>query len=285
MKIQKLQIHKNKIDINLRFYFFLKYTIKLKPRPKQIAQIMEEYNWLKNNVSLFSQKLEEIFYSKSKKYDEKLEYIKEISAKFCNESDLELFVFSIKLCQIKDLLLQEAKITQSTNIEKLANKHPLSLEYDTISTIKPYTSRVCGALLALLFFKKLDKSETNSMSENSYNFIENLSQTAIKFKKIGLEPNHIFMLIFSESTNQSIKFDSGSNYESRIFSVLISSGIEAKSYHDKNDKSTEFDFFFEIENRTFGIGAKRTLRERYKQFIKTAITSKDRKSTRLNSSH
>ena len=42
----------------------------------------------------------------------------------------------------------------------------------------------------------------------------------------------------------------------------------------KNDKSTEFDFFFEIEGRIFGIGVKRTLRERYKQFIKTAITSK-----------
>ena len=44
--------------------------------------------------------------------------------------------------------------------------------------------------------------------------------------------------------------------------------------HDKNDKSTEYDFFFEIEGKTFGIGAKRTLRERYKQFIKTSITSK-----------
>ncbi len=33
-------------------------------------------------------------------------------------------------------------------------------------------------------------------------------------------------------------------------------------------------FSFELNNRTYGIGAKRTLRERYKQFIKTAQMSK-----------
>ncbi len=276
MNIQKLQISKDKVDINLQFYFFLKYTVKLKPNAKQVLQITEEYNLLKNSINLFSQKLEEIFASKStkKKHNAKLEQIQEISARFRNEIDTELFVFSVKLYQIKDLLLQEAKITESTDIEKLTKINPLSLEYDRISAVKPYTTRVSGALLALLFFEKLDKGETNFMSENAYTFIENLSQTAIKFKKNGLEPNQIFMLMFSEVVNQSIISDSGTNYESRIFSVLTSNGIEPKKQHDKNDKSTEFDFFFEIEGRTFGIGAKRTLRERYKQFIKTAITSK-----------
>lgn len=50
-------------------------------------------------------------------------------------------------------------------------------------------------------------------------------------------------------------------------------GIDEKSItkeHDKDDSSTEFDFFFELNQKTYGIGAKRTLRERYKQFIKTA---------------
>jgi hypothetical protein len=137
MKIQKLQISKDKIDINLQFYFFLKYTVKLKPSALQVVQIAEEYNLLKNSVKLFSQKLEEIFTSKStkKKYNAKLEQIQEISARFRNESDVELFVFSVKLYQVKDLLLQEAKITESTDIEKLAKINPLSLEYDRISVI------------------------------------------------------------------------------------------------------------------------------------------------------
>ena len=43
--------------------------------------------------------------------------------------------------------------------------------------------------------------------------------------------------------------------------------------HDKVDSSTEFDFIFEFEGRRYGIGAKRTLRERYKQFIKTSHMS------------
>ena len=59
--------------------------------------------------------------------------------------------------------------------------------------------------------------------------------------------------------------------------MLNSIGIDKSKIsktHDKNDSSTEFDFFFELNNKTYGIGAKRTLRERYKQFIKTAQMTK-----------
>ena len=35
-----------------------------------------------------------------------------------------------------------------------------------------------------------------------------------------------------------------------------------------------FDFFFSHKNKKYGIGAKRTLRERYKQFIKTSHMAK-----------
>lgn len=37
---------------------------------------------------------------------------------------------------------------------------------------------------------------------------------------------------------------------------------------------TEFDFFFNLNGKSYGVGAKRTLRERYKQFIKTSQMSK-----------
>lgn len=120
------------------------------------------------------------------------------------------------------------------------------------------------------------------MSQDAQDFIEKLSESAIKLKKNGLEPNQIFMLMFSESVNQSIISDSGSNYEDRILSVLKKIGIPEKEItktHDTIDVSTEFDFFFKIENRTYGIGAKRTLRERYKQFIKT--TKKNKKDVNV----
>jgi hypothetical protein len=277
MKIQKLQISKEKIDINLQFYCFLKYTVKLSPTDQQVSKILEEYNLSKDSISLFSQKLEEIFIIKPKriKPNLKLEMAQDILTRFQNAMDIELFIFSLKLYQIKDLLLQEAKLTESTDIQMLENIDPLSLEYDRISVLKPYKTRVSGALLALVFFDKIEKRETNFMSEDAYAFLQNLSQTAIRFKKKGLEPNQIFMLMFSEVVNQSIISDSGTNYESRISSVLRKGGVlNITKTHDKDDKSTEFDFFFEIEGRTFGVGAKRTLRERYKQFIKTALTSK-----------
>ncbi len=131
--------------------------------------------------------------------------------------------------------------------------------------------------MSLIFFDKLEKQETNFISKNAESFIKSLSEFAVELKNNGVEPNQIFMLMFSESINQSIISDSGTNYEDRILSVLLSIGInenKIKKIHDKDDSSTEFDFFFELDNKTYWIGAKRTLRERYKQFIKTAQMSK-----------
>ncbi len=116
----------------------------------------------------------------------------------------------------------------------------------------------------------------NFLSEDAQDYMMRLSNDAIRLKALGIEPNQIFMLMFSESINQSIISDSGSDYEQRIFSVLTSIGIAAETIektHDEGDRSTEFDLFFELDGRTYGIGAKRTLRERYKQFIKTALGS------------
>ena len=177
---------------------------------------------------------------------------------------------------IKDLLLQEAKLKNLLDISKLENLDPLSLEYDKITLYSPYSTRVNGALLSLIFFDKLEKQETNFISKDAEDYIKSLSKLALELTNRGVEPNQIFMLMFSESINQSIISDSGSNYEDRILSVLTSIGIDEKSIektHDKDDSSTEFDFFFELDGKSYGIGAKKTLRERYKQFIKTAQMS------------
>lgn len=226
---------------------------------------------LKSNPASLIESLKKIFI----KSQGKSEYIKEICERLSSSDDIELFDFSLKLHQIKGLLLYEAKMSDVININKLSDLDPLSLEYDRISVLKPYRTRVSGALLTLLFFEKLDNNETNFMSKDSCDLIDSISKSAIHFKKKGLESNQIFMLIFNESIDQSIKSDSGSNYESRIQSVLDRAGVKnVTKAHDKNDKSTEYDFFFELDNKTYGIGAKRTLRERYKQFIKTSFTSK-----------
>jgi hypothetical protein len=128
--------------------------------------------------------------------------------------------------------------------------------------------------LALLFFENIENENLNFMTENSFEFLQNLSIKFKNLKNIGLESNQIFMLMFSESINQSIISDSGSNYEDRIEVVLSKIGIDFKKrIHDKFDQSTEYDFYFKIDKISYGIGAKRTLRERYKQFIKTSKKS------------
>lgn len=271
MKIEKLILDKNKSEINLKFYFFLKFITKLKPSERQINLIIENINLQKNDLNYLHQINERLF----DKSLNKIEIIREINLKINNEQDLELFAYSLSLTQVKELLLAEAKIFETIDLKNLVNLDPLSLWYDQISVFKPYKTRVSGALLSLLFFEKLESSQLNFVSQDSIDFIKDLSRKTKIFKNRGLESNQIFMLSFSESINQSIISDSGSNYEDRIRSVLNKIGIKnIIKTHDKIDKSTEYDFFFKIDNKSYGIGAKRTLRERYKQFIKTSLTNK-----------
>jgi hypothetical protein len=268
MKIIKLKIDDKKLDINLKFYFFLKYLIKTKLSDYQIEEFLK--------LSIFKSKKNKLtkeFIDKIKS-TEKKQLIENILDRIEDDNDFYLLEFAIRLYLIKDLLLSEVKICDILNFDKLQKLDPLSLEYDKLSVLKPYFVRVNSALLALLFFENIENENLNFMTENSFEFLQNLSIKFKNLKNIGLESNQIFMLMFSESINQSIISDSGSNYEDRIEVVLSKIGIDFKKrIHDKFDQSTEYDFYFKIDKISYGIGAKRTLRERYKQFIKTSKKS------------
>lgn len=270
MKIEKLSVKDSKFDINLKFYYFFKHIIKIKLTDNQSLDILEICTLNPKNVP---DKVQQYALKKIKEKSKKQNSILGIVDEINNEIDSRLFVFSLMLYTVKDLLLAEAKTKHILNINKLAKLSPLSLEYDNLTLYNPYSTRVQGALLALVFFDALERKSANFMSKDAENFIKYLSLFANTLKNKGVEPNQIFMLIFNESINQSIISDSGSNYEDRIIQVLSKIGInedDITKEHDKNDSSTEFDFFFTLKNKTYGIGAKRTLRERYKQFIKTA---------------
>jgi hypothetical protein len=276
MTTNKIEVDKNKFDINLKFYFFLKHLVKSKLASRQISKTLEICNNPKlsgwRDVANRIEILTEAFSGKTKQ--NYLFVVEQIQS----DEDLQLFVFSLNLYAIKDLLLAEAKLKNTILGKHLANFHPLSLEYDKLSLLSPYSTRVNGALLALIFFEKLENGISDFMSSEVEQHLKSLSNDAISLRKKGVESNQIFALIFNESVNQSITSDSGSNYEDRILSVLIDDiGIDRNCIsktHDNKDASTEYDFFFKLEdNRTYGIGAKKTLRERYKQFIKTALSS------------
>jgi hypothetical protein len=275
VNFKKLEITKKKFDVNLKFYFFLKHIVKTSLTDGQVGGVLKVCS-LKSKFNTTVSRLIEYTDTNIKAGTRKQKILFEVLDEIDSALSLKLFTFSLKLYSIKDLLLQEAKVKNLLDISKLEGLDPLSLEYDKITLYSPYSTRVNGALLSLIFFDKLDNKETNFISADAHNYIKSLSSTAIELKSKGVEPNQIFMLLFNESINQSIISDSGSNYEDRIFSVLTSIGInkdQIKKTHDKDDSSTEFDFFFELKGKTFGIGAKRTLRERYKQFIKTAQMS------------
>lgn len=271
----KIQISDDKFDINLKFYFFLKHLVKSQLTNGQLLETLEicsnpNSDWDESVTKILRQI--ENFKGQKKKDDYSI-----VIELIQSSRDLRLFVFSLRLYSIKDMLLAEAKLKKFVIGEKLAKLHKLSLEYDKLSVLNPYSTRVNGALLALLFFDKLEAGISDFMSAEVEEFLKSLSNDAISLKNEGVEPNQIFMLMFNESINQSIISDSGTNYEDRIFSVLIDGfGLDKSQIsktHDKEDASTEYDFFFRLDDgRSYGIGAKRTLRERYKQFIKTAHT-------------
>lgn len=276
MKIPKLNVEQDKLEINAKFYFFLKYLVKSKLTDHQIFKIIGNYQLFSSLETLneFKQSVIAQFSQKTKAGQNQIGYLTDIFIEINDAPTLAVFIFSIKLLLIKDLLLQEAKLRQVNNLQKLSQIDPLSLEYDKITVLNPYNTRVNGALLSLAFFDSLN---TGFIAQETDNFLQHLTQQAQQLLKMGIEPNQIFMLLFNESINQSITSDSGTDYENRIKSVLLKIGIlenNITKVHDSADKSTEFDLFFEINGKTYGIGAKRTLRERYKQFIKTAQMSK-----------
>lgn len=271
MQLPKLDISQKKLAFNTKFYFFLKYLVKSKIKDDKILKIIEYYALFSSEKTIneFKSAVLSEFSIKTKKGKEQIAFLSDMFVEIQDKNSLDIFIFSIKLLLIKDLLLQEAKIKQVHNLEKLSKINPLSLEYDKITVLNPYSTRVNGSLLALIFFEGLKVG----FSTQTDDFILGLSKQAKELIKIGIEPNQVFMLLFSESINQSIISDSGSEYEHRIRSAFINLGIpenSIKKQHDSVDKSTEFDLFFELNGKSYGIGAKRTLRERYKQFIKTA---------------
>lgn len=275
MKIKKIKIKDKVFDINLIFYNFLKKITQAKFTDNQINELLSIYY---SNSKLKIDILKELFYDyieKNIKRENKF-YISNVILDV-NKDTIDIFIFSLKLNLIKDLLLQEAKITRSIKAQELKGLNQLSLAYDKVSMQVAYVTRISGALLSLLFFEKIENGETNFISDSTKLFLKSLTKEYKFLSKKGIEPNQIFMLLFSESINQSITSSAGVSYEDRIRNILISMGIPSdniKKIHDENDSSTEFDFFFEYNKRKYGIGAKRTLRERYKQFIKTSHMSK-----------
>lgn len=153
----------------------------------------------------------------------------------------------------------------SENADISADK--LSLAFDTLGIDKPYGVRVISSLLV---YSTTDISELNIglfLTDEARNGVNEIkSRISRMFHNYGVNTSSIFSIIVAESVSQSIRSTAGSSYEARVESVLSNVDSDIKGHsHDSNIRSIEYNFTFKINDKTVGVSAKRTLRERYKQ--------------------
>jgi len=183
-----------------------------------------------------------------------------------NKNTPQVFLCCLLFIKIKESIMAHKKehthdyfellgdITHSTPYEKL------NLKYDNTTVLFPYALRVglVGALYDQAVWEPLLLKKCSKLESDKVQAILDLFKALIPY----------FQITFDESIKQSGISLSGTDYESRIEDLLKFLGLQyEKHQHEKDFASDqEHDFIFYFENKIFGIGAKRTLRERYKQY-------------------
>lgn len=253
---------------NLLFYTILKDLLKCQLSEKKLM-ILQESIEQNNNLSCKKMKQllsNDIVKESTRAYDDLM-----ILLNLANDGNYnmwkELLLVSIELLLTKDLILEESKsyarVKYKEKIEKIKDK--LSLEYDMSNLEYPYGQRVISSLLVFAL-TNIDR-ETEFILETSKNAIKVLNNNLKNIvQKYSININNMFMIIIDESINQSIKSDAGQSYENRVHSLLLNISDKVENHsHDNMISSVEYDFIFYIDGKKYGVSAKRTLRERYKQ--------------------
>lgn len=263
-----MDISKNEYENNLLFYTILKNLIKCHLNENKmilLEQLIEENKEL-GFFKLIEFLEQNVVNSNVKSYEDYTTLLN-----LCNEKNynmwVDLTILSIELLLSKNLILEEAKSYAKMQYDDglASHKDKLSFGYDMVNLEYPYGQRVISALLVYTI--------TNINRENEF-ILETSGKSVKKLNdrikdvtsKYNINANNIFMIIMDESINQSIISTAGSSYESRVNSVLLNISDTVHSHaHDKFINSVEYDYTFELDGKVYGVNAKRTLRERYKQ--------------------
>jgi len=263
-----MDISKKEYDNNLLFYTILKNLIKCHLSENKmllLEQLIKENNEL-NYAKLIEFLSKNVVNENVKAYDDYTTLLN-----LCNEDNItmwkDLVCLSIELLLSKNLILEEAKSYAKIqyNDGLATHKDKLSFGYDMVNLEYPYGQRVISALLVYALTNI--ERETEFILETSGKSIKQLNNMIRDItNKYNINANNIFMIIMDESINQSIISTAGSSYESRVNSVLLNISDNVHTHaHDKFINSVEYDYTFEIDGKIYGVSAKRTLRERYKQ--------------------
>ncbi|MBD3808518.1 MAG: hypothetical protein IE880_07370, partial [Epsilonproteobacteria bacterium] len=104
MKVEKLKITQKQFDVNLKFYFFLKYLLKATLSDRNIKKILEVYTLSRGlNFRDALYNILDDLCGKSKQGVKKKSLLLDILDVFELDVDSELFIFSLKLYAIKPL--------------------------------------------------------------------------------------------------------------------------------------------------------------------------------------
>ncbi|RKQ59095.1 hypothetical protein C7457_1735 [Thermovibrio guaymasensis] len=291
----KLSIENLPIDSSVLLgYLFLKEAIKvLKSRKKRqdlrkkLFKLIENIE-SSNNFGTFSQEkkirdlkneLEEIFSQYKTSFFTTLLLINTLSTDIKKlRKHLLVLITSLYFLEIKEIILEakreklfEKLVLKNLGMEDYIEEetkeeiHPvkkLQLQYDLVDVIRPYASRV-----AIAIFSEQPEEIYRNLSE----LIKEDSQEKFEaeIKKTYELLSSQFQNILFESVKQSDTSLSGDNYETRIENLLLACGIDRekiqrKVHEEKNGQ--EHDFLIFINDKKISIGAKRTQRERYKQY-------------------
>ena len=263
-------ITEEKYENNLLFYTILKNLLQCKAKEEKLILFQSFINENKENYINKANDLKAHLLLSNYVPNSSKEVFG-LLLQTLNNSNFDMWIdlvdCAIELMIFKNLILEETNAyisLKSQTIEKNI-KDKLSLKYDISKLELPYGKRVISSLLTfVLTDTERDRNfvlqTSNKIAKSIYTKINNVSAN------YHINCNNMMMLIVSESVNQSIKSEAGSSYEDRILSILAGrvNNLE-KHVHDKNIPAVEYDYKFDYEGYTFGISAKRTLRERYKQ--------------------
>lgn len=273
--MNNIHIEKSYFNINFTFYNFLK--ILNSNDGLSSSQINKTYELINDSSDYesFINSFKRIILIKIKS-ESKIIILNELVFNINSKINYNLFVFAIYLLKFKPILMEYSKLIEETTI--LQNVPLLSLERDNFTKNKPFAFRVNGALISLIFFDFIEKKEKEHFPTSEYgdSFIDNLFNIYEILKAEGLEANQIFMILFQESISQSIKSTAGSGLEDYVVTLLSNEKIlDVNKKIDSNNHEIEYDHFFTLEGKNYGISTKRTLRERYKQFKKISEAEAD----------
>lgn len=244
----QLKGHFNENDSNL--YLYLKKLIQSKLSKKIINDIINFYYYNEDK---------ELFIKCCNNHINSAELLGIINN--LNDDTLEIFILSLQLVLLKSDIFKMINEYKRSLYNEITNSNKLTLYSNKLYSEVSYKLRVY--LISLI--KEIDKIDHYKFN-NLYRLLKN---------KINVED--VYLLIMNECLNQSILSNAGLSFEDNIEELLISCGIDnyKKYQYDKFEKLTEYDFYFKLQNRSFGISAKTSFRERHKQFQKTKNTHTD----------